>query len=40
MIKGKISTVIEAMYSPGKIVRVLKSRSAKGIFREFPAVRF
>jgi putative transposase len=26
-------------YSPGEIVRVLKSRSAKVVFREFPEVR-
>ena len=26
-------------YSPGEIMRVLKSRSAKVVFREFPEVR-
>ncbi len=26
-------------YSPGKIIRVLKSTSAKVIFKEFPEVR-
>jgi hypothetical protein len=40
MIKGKIGKVIEAMHSPRKIVTVPKRRSAKGIFGDFPAVRF
>lgn len=40
MIKGKLRKVIEAKHSPGEIVRVVKRRSARGTFREFPAVRF
>ena len=26
-------------YAPGEIVRILKSRSAKAVFKEFPEVR-